>query len=334
MILSSHPKVEFRTAISPSEQFVWQLRFLLESIRSFGGSLAAEADVVVVVGEDVPPFDLAEKYPWLNEYPVKFVWVDQERFQKQWIYASGLHRMEIKTDADVVILLDADTFVVGDLDSAILRSFSEHVFLGMIAHFTPFQGPELFAIPEQELWQNVFEIAGLPPIQRWTNYSFWGMYNSNPDCKICPSYFNFGVLITPRTYVDAIGSTMENDLSYARQGVDNRFDFQVALTISLARHEIPWDHLPVNYNFPLHSDEEKIRAMVPDREGKNAPQDVCIFHYLGDGEINRLDFSNVDSLKTMLARDGLSQHGTVCQSYLAQVWDVFAERDAAEPGKA
>jgi hypothetical protein len=81
-------KFEIRVPISPREDFFRRVEFLQRSVRACGG-LTAAARLVVSIGDDIEPFDVAAREPWSRD-EVVWRWVDREAFRRG--IFTGLHR--------------------------------------------------------------------------------------------------------------------------------------------------------------------------------------------------------------------------------------------------
>lgn len=313
------PSVELRIPISATEKYLRMLQYLLESIQAFGGPLARAAHCVVSVSADEPRRDLARLCPWAHS--AEFQWVDRGIFERLSYDGTGLHRLQVKSRADIVILADADLLVAGDLDEAIIESHHSQRFLGFIAHGSPFIRQELKHIPSHRWWHWIFEEAGLPRPHLNHVHTGWGHMSKDIRHRRCPDYFNYGFLVAPRKHVERIGTTLEADLDAVDRVVETWFKSQIATTLALARHRIPCGTLPIKYNFPLHVAAEPMRTLNPDPQGADADGDIKVFHYLGEGEINREHFATRESLEDLLRRDDLTAAASEFQRKLRIVHD-------------
>lgn len=306
------PKLEFRVPISPNEKYMRMLQYFMESLQVFAGPVARAAHCVVSVSPEVKQFDIYEAYPWTRNHSIDFQWVDVDSFKKFSYFATGFHRLTVKSDADIVVLIDADLLVTGNFDSVIIQSYREQRVLGFIAHVSPFENlPDQPEASSEWYWQRVFEEADLPRPKLEFEHTGWGLMSTKPLYRYCPAYFNFGFIIAPRVSVDLMGLTYTEEIAAVDRVVDIWFKSQIANTLVFARHNISVGALPINYNFPLHVDNEQIRRLNPDPDGLNSSEDIKIFHYLGDGEVNKDHFSTEESLNEVLRREKMSEPGAV-----------------------
>lgn len=327
------PKLEIRIPISPNEKDLRMVRYLLESIREFGGPIGRAAHCVVSVGADERPRDLAREHPWAADHSIAFEWVDRDLFRRRSYDGTGLHRLWIESDADVVALVDADLLIAGDFDRLVLKAHREQRLLGFIAHVSPFDGPELRHVPSDRWWNWIFEEAGLPRPRLDWEHTGWGLMSEDPRHRYCPAYFNYGVIIAPREFVERMGETFEDELDAVDRVVDSWAKSQIANTLAFTRHDIPCGTFSINYNFPLHVPEKAIRALNPDPDGEDGNEDIKIFHYLGEGEINRRHFATRESLQEVMDRTEMSPAGRIFQRKLRAVGRRIAESETDSIGR-
>ena len=312
----SIPTVEIRIPISANDKFLRMLRYFLESLQTFGGPVGRDAKCVVSISRDEPYRDLIQEYPWIQDYNVEFRWVDIDLFDEYEYDATGLDRMIFESSADIVILADADILIANNFDSIIIEALKKQKFYGLIAHVSPFQKKELCKTSSREWWEKIFKKADLPFNHFKHIHTGWGFMSRDRRHRHCPFYFNYGFIISPRRYVDMMGKTYVEELQIVDSVLDSWFKSQIANTLSFERHQIPCDVLPINYNFPLHVNGEKMRDFNPDPNGENSPSEIKIFHYCGNSEISREDFESNKSLEKALGRRDLSRVGKVFQSKL------------------
>ncbi|MDF1697421.1 MAG: aminotransferase class I/II-fold pyridoxal phosphate-dependent enzyme [Saprospiraceae bacterium] len=326
------PTLEIRLPISANEKFLRMVHYFLESLQEFGGPIAKTAKCVVSISRDEPYRDLTIECPWAANYNVEFQWLDQELFDKYTYDATGFHRLDIESEADIVILADADLLITGDLDAIILESFNTQRLLGFIAHVTPFNTAELQKTPSPVWWSKIFKEANLTTPRFTQVHTGWGLMSTDKKHRSCPYYYNYGFIIAPRESFEKMAGTFVADMNAVdRVMEDNWAKSQMANTISCIRHNIPCGAMSINYNFPLHVPDDKIRALNPDSNGQNSAEDVKVFHYLGNGEFNREDFATIKSLEDALQHKDLSASGTVFQQKLQIVHDRIMSKFYNEP---
>ena len=313
------PTLEIRIPISPNAHFLRMLRIFAESMHKFGGPIAQSAQIVASVGADEPPFDLTAENPWLLKYPISIRWVPRDEFRQHEYDATGYDRYRVESSADIVVFADADIFVAGNLDRLVLQTHQQQVLYGAVAHVSPFHTKQYQHRSNNRWWTSIFKSAGLPPPELTWRYSDWGYEVSDPNQRFCPPYFNFGFIISPRRHVEQIGTTFLSDLDNVEREIDSWFKSQIANTLSIVRNNIPASELPIKYNFPLNRPSGPFMAKNPDPEGENHIDQIKIFHYLGDGEINKKDFITTEALSKLLRREDLSPASQILQTKLKSI---------------
>lgn len=304
------PRVEIRIPISANEMFMRMLRYFLESLQVFGGPLGRSAHCVVSVSRDEPYRDLLAEYQWVRDYSVEFQWLDQDYFDRLEYDGTGAHRFDIPSEADVVLLLDADLLIAGDFDPIIRDAQTSQRVLGFLAHGSPFWRPIYQEIPAEQWWQWIFENAELPCPELNGVPSAWGLLSEGESTRWCPeSYFNYGVIVGPRKLIESLGDTFESELESIDRIIDTPLRSQMANVLVFARHGIETGLLPLNYNFTMNLPGEKLRELNPDPRDENSPGDVKIFHYLARGEVNKWDFATEESFEELLNQTELSAYG-------------------------
>ena len=288
------------------------VRYLLESIQEFSGPISRAAHCIVSVGADEPPRDLKQEYSWTADHSIEFRWVDRDQFRLWQYTATGFDRFRVESHADIVALIDADLLITGDLDKIVQRAHLEQRMLGFMAHVSPFGFEGLAQTPSDVWWKRCFDAAGLEtPSLDW-QYSGWGLdwsdyknakiVSHDPDHRFGPPYFNYGIVIGPRSYFERMGETFVEELEAVRRVHDSCYRAQIANCLAFERHKIPCGKLPINYNFPLNLPGDAIRAINLDPDGENDFEDVRIFHYIGARKL----FETPESVQALLNQTDLT----------------------------
>jgi len=309
------PSVEFRIPISATDHYFRILKYLVESVKEFGGEIASKAKFVVSVSRDTPYQDIYQNHQWVIEHAIEFRWVDEESFLALKYIATAIDRYYVESTCDVVIMCDVDIFVAGDLDSIIKKTHVDQKQLGFIALSSPFnEGKHERAITGEDLWIEIFKSASLPAPTLNCSYNW-----NKTDNERCPYYFNYGFVILPRKFADDAAETFEREISEVDKVLKSRFRGQIANTLCNSRHNIPCSLLSVNYNYPLNKPEDKLRELNPVNDEGELPTDVKVFHYLGKGDIDKEDFKTEASLDKFLSRRDLAGSIKVFQQKLKVV---------------
>lgn len=304
--LENHPKVEIRIPLSATPKYLRMLHYFLESLQKFGGPIARSAKCHVFVSRDQLPIEIAKEYPWVEKYDVIFTWLDQNLFNLFTYDATGFYRYQVDSNADIIIIADADILISQNFDNAIMKSFTEQKLLGTIAHVSPFDTPAFKFDSTLTWWKKIFSNANLPLPEFDNVHTGWGLMSTNKHHRSCPFYVNYGFIIVPKKHSNMIGETFIADLLSVEKVLNTWFKSQIAHTLSIFRHQISYETLPLTYNFPLHVSDLKLLSLSQNRKPENRISEIKIFHYLGNGKFNREDFSSAENIINAIERVEIS----------------------------
>jgi len=315
------PKLEFRIPISPNEKYMRMLYFFIKSAKLFGGNIAAKAHYVVVVGEDIEPFDLKKKYQWTNDYSIDFIWVDRALFRKDTYDATGYQRFFVESNADIIAMVDVDLLFTGNIDNVIIESYEKQCLSGFIAHISPFDNADN-KIASELLWDRLFLASKIDkPLYKF-QHTGWGLMSTNPLHQFCPEYFNYGFILAPKHITDKMGKSFQADLKIVNSVFNTWFASQIVNTLTINKNKIKCISLSMNYNFPLHIPETAIRKI--NFKDKHHPKDIKVFHYLGNGTFNKSHFETKKTLEIALKKKDLEECAKYFQIKLQEVYDTIS----------
>jgi hypothetical protein len=281
-------KFEIRVPISPREDFFRRVEFLHRSIRGCGG-LTSEARLVVSIGADVEPFDVAIREPWSRDQ-VTWRWVDREEFRQYSFYATGTDRFRVRSDADIILFADADVIFVSGIDDLLESLMHQPAIAGVMAHVHPPPGLD---------WQRLFTEQQIPLPTDAYQHSGWRLMCDDPALRFAPAYFNFGAVFVPGAWLPPLAYVYERSIAPAEQAGVGLWKSQVALTLSIYRLGLRRLALEPRYNFP---NLPIFEAAYPEDL-----KDVRILHYLRTEIVDReRDFSSPEALRALIARKDLT----------------------------
>lgn len=298
-------QLEIRIPITPDPNYVRQVEYVVRSWRANGGR-AANARFVVSLGGDCEPWDLTETYPW-SRGQVQWRWVNREEFRAIKIRACNLDRFRYDTDADIVLMADADTLLIRPIDDLLESLAQQQIIAGVMAHVPPFwQTPVT--------WQQVFGARGRPlPSDRF-EHTGWGVMFTEPVNRFAPAYYNFGVVFIPSRMVLPIGTQIERELANM-QSIPAHAIYGSQLALTFAMYELWYPHcaLPFRYNFA--------NLDWADRRYLTDLADVRIIHYLKEDVIGsrRQTWGSDEAFTAFLARRDLSGSNEVLRSAVARL---------------
>lgn len=279
-------KLEFRVPISPRPEFYAQLRLLAHSLRRLGAPYD-RALVQVSVGEQPSHDAVLSANTWSAGMPVDWYVVPDEvhaRIPGPW-WASGYGRYVRPSDADVVILCDADVCPVDRFDELLFRLVSMGpAAAGLQAHYRPFADSEA-------CWRRLLADAGLDDAAITRRYSM----DVAGTHGLGPPYFNYGVVAFNNDGFRRVAQVMEDSLWQAcRLLPRNPMAAQVALTFALLRTGV--DPIDLGHEYNCANDACLIEHGLVDLAH------IRIIHYLRNDEIDRHRFlSTPEDLGAFLA---------------------------------
>ncbi|MEA2495930.1 MAG: hypothetical protein QOJ29_3841 [Thermoleophilaceae bacterium] len=313
---------EVHIPISATPGFLAQVRLLAASLRRWGGAFA-DARIVVTVSRDQEAFDVAATHPWSEALGIEWRWMDEALFDQTGIFGTALQRFRYDFEAPYVLMLDADTVCnapLDDLPASVGRGLG-----GCIAHVSPnFKGDLKFpeaAPPDERFWDALFTSAELAAPVLEHEHPGWGYMDHAEARRHCPAYFNLGVLFARADVMRELGSVIFDELANVNRFVHTFFRCQLAVTLALARAEIPGTVLPMRWNFP---NDEGFARMLPGEAGA-----ARILHYLRQDEIDRYSIAiDQAAIDAFLARDDLHRMNRVLQ---ARVRDLAEDLRSGQP---
>ena len=285
-------KLEIRIPISPEPHFFRQVEYIARACAALGGDLGA-ARIVVSVGAAEEPRDLYRELEW-SRGRVEWRWIDRAAFEATSFFATGTDRFKYPTDADFVLLLDADTLIVRSFNDLLAGLQIDPAIAGVMAHIPPFNGL-------QSNWRDVFASFGraFPPGR--FEHTGWGTMYGPPVDRFGPAYYNFGVVFVPGNLIVPIGNVFARFLEQARAApIHPYFVGQLAFTMAIYELGCPHVALPLRFNFPNYA--------WADQRASHELADVRVIHYLAEDVIGtrRDTWGSEENFRAFLARTDLA----------------------------
>ena len=264
-------RLQIHIPISPTPSFFTMVQYLAASLRRYAG-LFADARLIVSIGDDCEPFDIAAAYPQLAPYGITWRWVDREAFRRHSYFATGLDRWAEPFESDFVLMADADMLIMSDFSDVAARLSQPRGIAGVTATMPPWLGRNKGDV-DGERWQEMFALAGLQPPVFDCPHPGNGLYYPVGGGMPCgPAYYNFGFVLGTRDAMNAIAKTFAQDYYLAADFMQTDLSAQAGLTLSIIRNAIDYQALPVRYNFWA---EGGYHQAFPQEAA-----DVRILHYL------------------------------------------------------
>ncbi len=262
--------LEIRVPISPKLYFFRQVEYLYKSAVACAGPNTT-IKMAVSVGADMDPYDIGATQTW-SDKNVSWRWVPREDFRQHSYHATGLDRFFAESNADFVLMADADTIFIRGVHDLLLALCESPSIAGVMAHVPP------FITQPNVTWTTFLERFGRKLPKDLHQHSGWGAMFHDPKLRFGPAYYNFGAVFIPGAMMPDLAKTYAANLTNAAYEV-GYFQGQVAFALSIQDLDLPRIALDLRYNFPNDPLFEQ-----------SFPQDLAdirILHYLRLDEIQR-----------------------------------------------
>jgi hypothetical protein len=299
------PSLEVHIPISPTVPFLRMVRCLVTSLRHFGG-LYADAKVVVTIGDPViKDKELLAENPWLEKLGIETRWVPEDLYARESYYATASERFCYEYSSDMVLMLDADMLVARPFEELVGRLHLEQKFGAVIAYASPYT--------DSAKWQTLYDACGLGKADAIYEHPGWPYLYPERD-RFCPPYFNLGFLLMPASMATQIGREIYTFMNKAVEVEDTIYKCQLAVGLAVHKLQLPFDCLPLRYNFANSRDLEALHG------GEQAL--ASILHIIWDNQKagkGRI-YGEEGGLEAMVKREDLGGINKQVQSVLRQIW--------------
>jgi len=294
MLPAIYPKICFSIPASPNDNFYSQIAMFRLALDSLGGIYKGASIIVVLSDEDVSY--ISNRWASYFGDTTRFIWAaPQIRQRGDYIYAQNIARWEYDyDDYDIVIFCDADTLLVDTVDDLLAKMQQTQAVMGTIAHY-PF-----FRIVDDGSYQIWNKLANRY-IGKSLDFEFrYTLVSDDTSFELAksPFYLNYGFVVLSPKIIRTIANTYLSIRSKLASDAGLEFPIfasQIALTLSLAAHDIPNRAIGLRYNFPNDS--------MADRLHQKELEDVRLIHYLRtdifDRQLIFIDESNFNDFLSL-----------------------------------
>ena len=297
------PTLEVHVPLSPTPTFLNMVHYLTLSLRSRGGA-HRQAPIVLTVGAQRPDPTLAAKHPWMAANGVEVRWVEADLFERESWYATACERFRHDFQSDVVLMLDADTLIVGALDELVEQAHRAKALCGVVAHVPP--------LPSLEAWRELYRLCGLGELETPCEHTGWGYMFQDEALRYCPPYFNLGVLAAPAGVMRAIGRDIYELMGRVDAVHRTPYRVQLAVSLALTRLRLPFRALPFRWNFV---NDPLLEALHASELGH-----LRIIHLLRKHQIHKDEvYASLEQVEAMLERADLRVINARAQQLLAEL---------------
>jgi hypothetical protein len=269
--------VEFRIPISPTESFFAQVRFFNFALRRLGAPYR-DARLLIVVGDDCNIDDVRMRNQWSESFNVAWEAVPHHVWAEFGVWGTANWRLAFPAgNADIVILSDADTVLLRDIDPLLAAFPAEEVAIrGHMAYRPPIL--EVEGIPDRhsaDFWPWIFGAFNLP----WPSVTYSYSIDPTGNWPKVPAYFNLGFVALSPSALRVLGMGIEHAERRVNALTASPMRCQIATTILAYRAQMNIATLPAPYNTGNEIAHLELNGITAD--------DIRVLHYLQRDEIDR-----------------------------------------------
>lgn len=265
---------------SANDHFFSTIAFARMSLDALGG-IFADARLVAVLGE----WDKAEiPLRWQKHFQnIEVVWSNPEKRPNPTFAAQHFDRFDnIREDADLAIICDADVCFMRRFSDLILDVLRDDFIGGVMAHYHfPIQGER--GDPELD-WGRISNAVLGRPVALEHRYLFGRAPDLYPlfdefQRPRAPFYINYGFMIGKPQRLKALAAREKELTSTVESLVEPYFAAQVALALACDDLGLKTRSLPARYNYP---NRPETRLLHP---GELAQ--IVVMHYMYEENFRR-----------------------------------------------
>jgi hypothetical protein len=234
--------LEIRIPISPTRSFFQQVRFFDYALRRLGPRYQ-NALLRVVVGDHANLQEVQNANPWAKGRPIEFIAVPGTVFDRYGIHGTADFRLMLEPKADIVVLADADTIWLRDIDPLLAnpRRSSDWI-AGHMAHLPP--PPDASGERHDPLWPWLLAQFGLAMPSVLHAYSM----DLDKNLGRAPPYFNLGFIALSQSAARGLGDGIFRVQDRLLSIFASHMRCQIALTILALEGAFVIEPLPAAYN--------------------------------------------------------------------------------------
>jgi hypothetical protein len=237
---------------------------------------------------------------------IEVAWTDFDQYRDHKYFATGEARFRcMRSDADLVILCDADTMLLRTLSDDVLALRRGGCIGGVMAHY---HFPWAHASGDSASdWNAISKVVLGREISTPYRYSL-----SHDKAKmVCPFYVNYGFVVgTPQT-LSIVHQHSKTIAPKVRKVIPNFFQGQIILSLSVAAAGLETVSLPMRSNFP--------NDPVADAKYPGELENIELLHYLRHTIFDRHKiFTDRENFENFLSLP-LTGSNKIFQSYVREL---------------
>ena len=301
-------RLEFRIPISPKPGFFSQIRFFNYALRRLGSPPYRDARLVVVVGDHCDVDNVRRQNRWSENFNVAWERVLDEVFDEFGIWGTANWRLTLPAgDAEVIILSDADTVLLRDIDPLLADlPAAAAAIRGHMAHSPPQSlNTSAPAGDSPEFWRWLFDAFSLP----WPSATYRYSLDTDRSWPEVPAYFNLGFVVLNPMALSVFASEIAETARRINDLTRSFMRCQIAVTLIAHRASMDIGALSAAYNAANDLTHLALHGLTVDQ--------IRVLHYLRDEEINRSTIFLPRHIDRFLARP-LSNPANIALQNLAR----------------
>ncbi len=286
------PRLEFRMPMSPSAGFYRQARLFRFALDRLGGDYE-KALLTVTVGDNPDMEAVMRENTWSKDRNVRWLPVPRAIFDEFGIHGTADYRYIPASDADIVLMVDADTVLVRPIDDLLDRIDADAAVLyGHMAHYPPTDLTLTCGLVDAEgrFWAALFNHFGIKDLVAVHPYSMdvGGVHG------LAPPYFNLGFLAMTQSALAYLRANVFDVQRELMAVFPTHMRCQFAVTIIGLKYLDRLECLGAQYN--LANDDVHFRA------NRVTAADARLIHYLRETEFLRMTFLDPDKIEETIQR--------------------------------
>jgi hypothetical protein len=273
----SNKKIEFRIPISPTEKFYSLVRFYNFALRRLTGPQYRDARLLVIVGDYCNLDAVRRDNKWSENFNIDWERAPDEIFTEFHWAGTANWRLNISAgDADIIILSDADTALIRDIDPLLMGfPLDEPAVRGHMAHLPPPINTTAPSASGPDFWPwlfNIFQVA-------WPARTYRYSMDIDGSLPVSPAYFNLGFIALNAKALAVFASEIMETTRRVTAATESFMRCQIAVTIIAYRAGFNICALPAAYN--------AANDLGHLRQNRLTVDEIRVLHFLRTDEIDR-----------------------------------------------
>jgi len=293
----------FSIPASPTEGFFGQIVLFSKSVSQQNWERWTPR-IRAIFGEKPDPDTLAKWLPKLGN--VDLLFLDAKHQAEEGYFAQGDERLfSVPSNTDVLVLVDADTVILGSIETMLDEVLEAKAVAGVIAHWSfPTEGRHGL----QEDWQILAHKFTGSELTFPYRYTMAG--DTIEDCA--PFYVNFGFVAIATSVLPELRDCYLPLRRELMVTLDNKyFSGQVGFALAVGTLNLPHITLPFRYNYPNDPAVDAIHQIEL--------SEVRVMHYLRKSHFDRSKIASEQAAYQSMIEADLKGSNAVFRDHLIAI---------------